>query len=44
LVGDMPFGSYEYDDSDIALKNAYRFVKEAGVDAVKMEVRLIEPN
>mmetsp|Transcript_5857 Transcript_5857/g.11467 ORF Transcript_5857/g.11467 Transcript_5857/m.11467 type:complete len:377 (+) Transcript_5857:190-1320(+) len=37
LVGDMPFGSYEYDDSDVALKNAYRFVKEAGVDAVKLE-------
>lgn len=41
LVGDMPFGSYEYDDSDIALRNAYRFVKEAGVDAVKLEVSRI---
>jgi 3-methyl-2-oxobutanoate hydroxymethyltransferase len=39
LVGDMPFGSYEFEDSDIALRNAYRFVKEAGVDAVKLEVR-----
>jgi 3-methyl-2-oxobutanoate hydroxymethyltransferase len=39
LVGDMPFGSYEFDDSDIALRNAYRFVKEGGVDAVKLEVR-----
>ena len=35
----MPFGSYEFEDSDVALKNAYRFVKEAGVNAVKMEVR-----
>jgi hypothetical protein len=39
LVGDMPFGSYEYDDTDVALQNAYRFVKEAGMDAVKLEVR-----
>lgn len=39
LVGDMPFGSYEFDDTDVALRNAYRFVKEAGVDAVKLEVR-----
>ena len=38
LVGDMPFGSYEFEDSDVALRNAYRFVKEAGVDAVKLEV------
>jgi 3-methyl-2-oxobutanoate hydroxymethyltransferase len=38
LIGDMPFGSYEYEDTDIALRNAYRFVKEAGVDAVKIEV------
>lgn len=37
LIGDMPFGSYEFDDTDIALRNAYRFVKEAGVDAVKIE-------
>ena len=34
----MPFGSYEFEDSDIALQNAYRFVKEGGVDAVKLEV------
>jgi hypothetical protein len=40
LVGDMPFGTYEFDDTDIALKNAYRFVQEAGMDAVKLEVRL----
>lgn len=39
LVGDMPFGTYEYENTDIALKNAYRFVKEAGCDAVKLEVR-----
>ena len=40
LVGDMPFGSYEFEDTDVALQNAYRFVKEAGMDAVKLEVRL----
>lgn len=39
LVGDMPFGTYEFEDTDVALRNAYRFVKEAGVDAVKLEVR-----
>jgi 3-methyl-2-oxobutanoate hydroxymethyltransferase len=38
LVGDMPFGTYEYEDTDIALRNAYRFVQEAGMDAVKLEV------
>ena len=38
LVGDMPFGTYEYENTDIALQNAYRFVKEAGCDAVKLEV------
>ena len=37
LVGDMPFGSYEYHNLDIALTNAFRFVKEAGMDAVKVE-------
>ena len=37
LVGDMPLGSYEYRDTDIALKNAYRFIKESGIDAVKLE-------
>lgn len=41
LVGDLPFGSYEFEDSDVALRNAYRFVKEAGVDAVKMEVSAV---
>mmetsp|Transcript_33856 Transcript_33856/g.37784 ORF Transcript_33856/g.37784 Transcript_33856/m.37784 type:complete len:161 (+) Transcript_33856:89-571(+) len=38
LVGDMPFGTYEYEDTDVALRNAYRFVKDAGCDAVKLEV------
>jgi 3-methyl-2-oxobutanoate hydroxymethyltransferase len=36
LVGDMPFGSYEASNED-AVRNAQRFVKEAGVDAVKLE-------
>jgi 3-methyl-2-oxobutanoate hydroxymethyltransferase len=40
LVGDMPFGTYEFEDTDIALRNAYRLVKEAGMDAVKLEVCL----
>jgi len=38
LLGDMPFGSYEFDDTDIALRHAYRFIKEAGMDGVKLEV------
>jgi 3-methyl-2-oxobutanoate hydroxymethyltransferase len=38
LIGDMPFGTYEYEDTDIALRNAYRFIKEAGMDAIKLEV------
>lgn len=37
LIGDMPFGSYEYQDMDVALRNAYRMVKEGGMDAVKLE-------
>ena len=37
LVGDLPFGTYEFNDLDIALKNAYRMVKEGGMDAVKLE-------
>lgn len=41
LIGDMPFGSYEFEDTDVALGNAYRFVKEAGVDAVKIEVGVL---
>jgi len=36
VVGDMPFGSYETNAED-AMRNAYRFIKEAGVNAVKME-------
>jgi 3-methyl-2-oxobutanoate hydroxymethyltransferase len=36
LIGDMPFGSYEASNED-AVRNAQRFVKEAGVDAVKLE-------
>ena len=36
LVGDMPFGSYEASNED-AVRNAQRFVKEAGCDAVKLE-------
>ncbi|CAN5551204.1 3-methyl-2-oxobutanoate hydroxymethyltransferase [soil metagenome] len=36
LVGDMPFGSYEASNEE-AIANAQRFVKEAGVDAVKLE-------
>ena len=39
LIGDMPFGSYEFENVDIALQNAYRMVKEGGMDAVKFEVR-----
>ncbi len=36
LVGDMPFGSYQAGPPD-AIRNASRFLKEAGVDAVKIE-------
>jgi 3-methyl-2-oxobutanoate hydroxymethyltransferase len=36
IVGDMPQGSYEISD-EIAVKNAMRFVKEAGCDAIKLE-------
>lgn len=36
LVGDMPFGSYQGSTAD-ALRNAARFLKEAGMDAVKIE-------
>ena len=36
IVGDMPQGSYEVSDEE-AVKSALRFVKEAGVDAVKLE-------
>jgi 3-methyl-2-oxobutanoate hydroxymethyltransferase len=36
VVADMPFGSFQVSDED-ALRNGVRFVKEAGVDAVKVE-------
>jgi len=36
VVGDMPFGSYQAGRED-ALRSAARFLKEAGVDAVKLE-------
>ena len=36
LVGDMPFGSYQTGTAD-ALRNAARFLKEGGMDAVKIE-------
>jgi len=36
LVGDLPFGSYEVSDEQ-AVETAFRFVKEAGCDAVKLE-------
>ena len=36
VVGDMPFGSYHASDAD-AVTNAVRFLKEAGVDAIKLE-------
>src|SRR5437879_13347707 len=37
LVADMPFGSYHTDTAE-SLRNAARFVKEAGADAVKVGV------
>jgi 3-methyl-2-oxobutanoate hydroxymethyltransferase len=36
LIADLPFGSYEGSDEQ-AVATAQRFVKEAGVDAVKLE-------
>jgi 3-methyl-2-oxobutanoate hydroxymethyltransferase len=36
LIADMPYGSY-HESSEEAVHNAARFVKEAGVEAVKME-------
>ena len=36
LVGDLPFGSYEI-SGEQAVATAFRFVKEAGCDAVKLE-------
>jgi len=36
IVGDMPFMSYQTSDED-AVRNAGRFLKEADVDAIKLE-------
>ncbi|CAB4955463.1 unannotated protein [freshwater metagenome] len=36
MVSDLPFGSYEASDYE-AVKNAQRFVKDAGAQAVKLE-------
>src|SRR5437762_3005880 len=36
VVADMPFGAYQPGE-DEALRNAIRFVKDAGADAVKLE-------
>ena len=36
IIGDMPFGSYHQSDSQ-AVENAVRFLKEADVDAIKLE-------
>lgn len=36
MIGDMPQGSYEVSDEE-AVRNAMRFIKEAGCDAVKLE-------
>lgn len=36
VIGDMPFGSYQ-ESPEQAVRNAVRFHKEAGVDAIKLE-------
>ncbi|MEJ2023893.1 MAG: 3-methyl-2-oxobutanoate hydroxymethyltransferase, partial [Deltaproteobacteria bacterium] len=36
VVGDMPLGSYQVSDAEAA-RNAIRFLKEADVDAIKLE-------
>ena len=36
IIGDMPFGSYHSSDAQ-AVDNAVRFLKEADVDAIKLE-------
>lgn len=36
IIGDMPFGSYQGSDEQ-AVDNAVRFLKEADVDAIKLE-------
>ena len=35
-IGDMPFGSYQISDEE-AVRNACRFLKEADMDAIKLE-------
>jgi 3-methyl-2-oxobutanoate hydroxymethyltransferase len=36
VIADLPFGTFQISDED-AVRNAIRFVKEAGADAVKLE-------
>jgi len=36
IIGDMPFGSYQVSDEE-AIRNAVRFIKEADMDAIKLE-------
>ena len=36
IVGDMPFGSYQI-SNELAVENACRFIKEAGMDCIKLE-------
>jgi len=36
LIGDMPFGSYEVSVEE-GVRNAFRLMKEGGVDAIKLE-------
>lgn len=36
VIGDMPFGSYQISDEE-AVRNACRFLKEADMDAIKLE-------
>jgi 3-methyl-2-oxobutanoate hydroxymethyltransferase len=36
VIADLPFGSFQVSDEE-AVRNAIRFVKEAGADAVKLE-------
>ncbi|WFA08657.1 3-methyl-2-oxobutanoate hydroxymethyltransferase [Tissierella sp. Yu-01] len=43
IVGDMPFGSYQTTDGN-AVANACKFLKEANVDAIKLEggIRVVD--
>ncbi len=36
IIGDLPLGTYQESDAD-AVRNSIRFIKEAGMDAVKCE-------